>query len=505
MAVKRRKIDASQEKAILIGMITSTQFLRDVEEYYKPEYMEMEIAPQIASWCFRHFKRYGAAPCKAIQDIFGAWVRGKPDPEVKEYVEEFLEHISEEYEKAEEQNIPFLVDKTIRYFKFRSMKLLVQGIQDSLVHADDVEGAEELLNQYKKVEVVLSDDVDPFVDETAVHDAFNDTQDILFKVPGRLGELITPQLTRDSFIALLGPEKRGKTWWLMYLSLMAYRARKNVAFFSVGDMSKNQMLRRMGIFYAHKSDRPRYCKNVYAPILDCLKNQKNECTEQCDIGIKDSDGKIISFDDKDYTPCSECRDEKDFVGMTWKYRIPDVMPLTEREAFTALQKHKTTMKGKTFKLSTHSNRSLNVKGIIQKLDTWERTEGFIPDVIVIDYSDILKPEPESKGKATRDEQNETWMALRKLSQDTHCCVITATQAAATSYDKESIGRKDFSEDKRKFAHATAFFALNQTAEEKRMGMMRIAPLMLREDAFDEKENVKVAQSLETGRPCLFSF
>jgi hypothetical protein len=135
---------------------------------------------------------------------------------------------------------------------------------------------------------------------------------------------------------------------------------------------------------------------------------------------------------------------------------------------------------------------------------WERTDGFIPDVIIIDYIDILAAEPNSPSEE-RHRKNETNMALRKLSQDYDCCVISATQADAASYYQKSITKSNFSEDKRIFGHVTAMFALNQTIEEKRKGLMRIAPLVIREDDYDESFNVTVGQCLAIGAPYLFSY
>ena len=67
----------------------------------------------------------------------------------------------------------------------------------------------------------------------------------------------------------------------------------------------------------------------------------------------------------------------------------------------------------------------------QCLDDWEAREGFVPDVIVIDYADLL----EADGKSTefRHKQDSIWKGLRAMSQKRHALVLTATQADAASY------------------------------------------------------------------------
>ena len=153
------------------------------------------------------------------------------------------------------------------------------------------------------------------------------------------------------------------------------------------------------------------------------------------------------------------------------------------------------------RLSCHPNSSLTVGGIRAILQNWERT-GWVPDVIVIDYADILAP---PHGIAdTRDQINSTWKQLRALSQSTHSLVVTATQADAASYNTNTIGRANFSEDKRKLAHVTGLVGLNANSDEKECGILRLNWIVLRESAFTETQCVHVAGCLEIGNPAVKS-
>jgi hypothetical protein len=49
------------------------------------------------------------------------------------------------------------------------------------------------------------------------------------------------------------------------------------------------------------------------------------------------------------------------------------------------------------------------------------------------------------------------------------------------------------------------YALNQTAEEKRIGILRIGELVIRDDEFDWKRQVKILQCLQRGRPLIGSY
>jgi hypothetical protein len=70
---------------------------------------------------------------------------------------------------------------------------------------------------------------------------------------------------------------------------------------------------------------------------------------------------------------------------------------------------------------------------------------------------------------------------------------------------DSLKESNFSEDKRKFSHATAFLTLNQTPEEKRLGVIRIGELFVREKKYDINKQVTVLQCLDLGKPYITSF
>jgi len=150
------------------------------------------------------------------------------------------------------------------------------------------------------------------------------------------------------------------------------------------------------------------------------------------------------------------------------------------------------------------NGTLTVGKIRSLLSLWEKRDGFVADLIVIDYADLLTSE---RGGEFRHQQNEIWKALRGLSQEFHCLVVTATQADAASYEQKRLKLKNFSEDKRKYAHVTAMYGLNQDPNdrEKQIGLMRINEFVLREGDFANVIEVYVLQKLKKNRPLLGSY
>lgn len=142
------------------------------------------------------------------------------------------------------------------------------------------------------------------------------------------------------------------------------------------------------------------------------------------------------------------------------------------------------------RLSVHSNSSMTVQGLRVELAEWYRKDNWVPDVVIIDYADILAP---PMGVAdTRDQINATWKQLRRMSQELCCLVVTATQADTASYDVQTVSMKNFSEDKRKNAHVTGTVGINQTAAEADIDVTRLNWVNVRDGDMKANQCVHVA-------------
>lgn len=503
--IQIEEIDNSIESLILTGMIVSKDFLQEMSVLYQSHLIEIPFVRTVAGWCLDYWQQYQKAPGIHIQDIYNSHARKGMDEDQAEMIEDYLSSISREYEKerAEKFNVNYLLSQTEARFKERSLLHLSEDIKTALSQGK-TEDAELLQANYKRVERPLSNGVNPFTDQAAIADVFeNEEKNILFTMPGALGKFLGP-VEREALISLMGSEKKGKTWWLMEFGLRAMKARCNVVFFSCGDMSQRQVIRRIYCNLAGASSKKE--GQIFMPVLDCRLNQENSCNRperSCRVGILEGDEKIEYSEAFDYEICTACRKSNDsnWEGAHWK-RPENVSRLTWEKAIEVGKKTASRLGKSNFKIATYPNNTINVRGIQNQLDLWERTEGFVADVIIVDYADILAPE--DKRKEFRHQQNETWQALRALSQQRSCAVIVATQADADSYDRVSIGAKNFSEDKRKYGHATMFITLNQTAEEKEEGVMRLGKMFVREDDFTKRQ-CTVLQCLDIGKPYLASY
>ena len=211
-----------------------------------------------------------------------------------------------------------------------------------------------------------------------------------------------------------------------------------------------------------------------------------------------NDGVKPSFEDADhmYRVCTACRYENNglFIPAIWYEqkigkKLTVEIATKQAEAFNELY-------GFNFKLKTYPRFSANISDIKHDLDILESTEDFVPDVVVIDYADILKPE--SNNNSGFQKEDETWIALAQLAGERNALVITPTQITKEGQDTKLIQVQHTARWSGKIGHVDAIFGINQTQEEKDEGMQRLNKIMHRHEEFNSSEQCMVLQNFNIG-------
>lgn len=509
------------ERRLLVGMIISTDFLAKVKQTFKPDYIEASSAKLLCSWVLDYFDKYNKAPGQDIEAIFYKKARKLPKETVQD-LEQVMEALSEEYEETE-INFDSLSDDVSDYFTERNLLIYTETLK-GLIDQGDLGKAREYQEEYRPI--LLTDDstVDFSDKETSevVRKALEDVREPLFTLPKQFGQFINHQLIPGGFIAFLAPEKRGKSFLLMGLAIEALKQGIPVAFFQAGDMSTPQQIRRFVIRLAKRSDKEIYTGEHFQAVRDCIHNQRDTCDKkvrECSFGpfasksieqIRNEIRKkelIEAYNEyPDYRPCWNCEKyQTDTYGAVWLEKVPATNPLTPDEAVKYWEDFFVKNKDHNLKLSTHPSGTLTVSKAVNILNKWDKEEGFRPKFVLFDYVDIMGND---KAMEFRHQENEKWKGLRRISQmEWEPLVGTVTQSDADSYSRYLMSLKNFSEDKRKFAHVTAFYGLNQDPEgrDKELGVMRVNELLIREGEPSEYKQVYLLQNLRKGLPFRQSF
>lgn len=457
------KLDGSIEKQIVTGMIIDDVVLGSISSKWDKEegLFSVKWANVVAGWCIRYYDKYGKAPDHNIQNIFETWAAKNKNPETIELIESFLVGLSKKSKKIKKNfNAQLILDTAKEYFnKVQAERFLKQA--ENVLETEGTTKFFNTLQEIKQIEIGVGSTHSVFSDESVARKTFaENVREPLIKWPGEAGLFYGNIFERDSFVSFMGPEKSGKTFHLLDVAFRAVMQGRNVAFFEVGDLSVNQINMR---FYTRVAKHPVKPGKVSIPT-----------------GLEIIQGMLkVPTQEKDYK-----------VGLSFE------------KAWEASKHLLGGKKKDPLRVSVHPNNSISVTGVKSILNDWKQKDKWVPDIIVIDYADILAPI--NGGEESRHQINSTWKGLRALSQEYHACVVTATQTNAASYDTESLTRGNFSEDKRKNAHITAMIGINQSAHEKPLGLQRMNIIQLREDYFSPDEELLIAGCFALANPMIRS-
>lgn len=472
MAITRKRFSSEQCSTVLIGMILSDEVLNKAAAMYREGLFRVSFADTVAGWCMDFQRQYRRCPGRDIERLYYQRAESLPEEEA-DLIAKLLSKLSQEYERADKLNISYIMDVMVRLFKANHVRCTVDQVSE-MMDQDAVEDAEKALVSFNEVVAPTTGAINPYTDEAAIRRAF-DQKEPVFRFPAdkernAFGLMINPYLVRGGFISLMGREKIGKTWMLDLFGHQSAKCRCNTAFFQVGDLSEEDMVLRKHTTLAKKCSSPELLGEEYFHPEDITEVEDDE--EEGNLG--------------------------NGLEVTGKTETIEEL-LTPEEAARNGAAFAKRLRGKDYKLYTFPNDTVNVQFIQTQLDIAEIVEGWIPDVIVIDYADVLCPEPKSP-QEYRHQQNKTWKALRALAQSRHCLVITATQANASSYETVvALSMKSISEDKRKLSHVTGMLGLNQTDTEKELGVLRANWVVLRSGRFKSSGFCYILQCLEIGQ------
>ncbi len=120
-----------------------------------------------------------------------------------------------------------------------------------------------------------------------------------------------------------------------------------------------------------------------------------------------------------------------------------------------------------------SDEVWTTRHIAKKLDYLRATEGFVPDVVMIDYAKFLKPANVAKQDAEYVKLAKTMDDVKRLAMDLDCLVITAQQANREGEDAATIGLKHAAGSYDALQPVDYVVSVNQTTAEELKNTMRL--------------------------------
>lgn len=117
------------------------------------------------------------------------------------------------------------------------------------------------------------------------------------------------------------------------------------------------------------------------------------------------------------------------------------------------------------------------KTILGEIDRLKRAEGFVPDLIIVDYLNILASVKQEKEE--RQEQNRIVWELKAVGEAYKCPVITASQATRDASTSERVKMDQQGKSVGISQAVDLTIAIDQTPEERAGGMIVLSPMFSR--------------------------
>lgn len=428
--------DGGEERVAIAAICLNDEVLAKSASLLSGSPFSSKHGNLIASWCLKFYEQYSRAPGVAgLTAIHSEWAGHTGSRADGEAVAKLLQSLPNALEISVEYSVD-LISKCVLKAK---MKAYVDNIQGALSQGK-LETAAQLFESFERPAVRENGADGVFLLEQLadVEDVLSETNSgSLIRFPERLkamSEFFGPTLCRDGFVAFVAPEKGGKSTHLAALCYLGVVQGLRVAYFNLGDLSERQYRKR---FYTPFVRRPAVPSMYRIP-------------------------KSLKYEDKE--PKVEFMQRYEDSG----YTAEDV-----RGALKKNQGDDT----KRFRLITSPAGRMTIYDIRHHIVKWAK-DGWVPDIIAIDYADILGAIPGVKEK--KDFIDISWREMRAISTEFHTLVLTATQSNKDGYSAWTLGMENFSGGKEKNAHVTGMVGLNMTQTERRMQTCRMNWVALRE-------------------------
>lgn len=441
--------DNEPERSILISLIVSPEVLAKVTPKAAKSLFRSDWSDLIASWCTAYYLKYKKAPGAAIEKLFAKWCETSQNEDTKKTINRLLSSLSAQYESlASDIDPAFAIDQATDYFNRVLVEKHIEDLKTDMERGH-FEAATLRSESFKRLQLATPAYIDLIRDKEAQRLAMERKQSVLIKYKGGLSEFFGDELSEESLVVLVASMKQGKSYYMLDMAWKAMLQGKRVAYFQVGDLSQDQIIRRF------------QCRAAYKPLKRRVVNYP------------------LSI-----TPAQHSMAHVDFKSIPFDH---DLSAEAGQKAFEKIAKSQSK---ELFRLSCHATKSVSVLDIETILDSWDR-DNWHAQVVVVDYSENLSPV--NTKMLPLDQVEETWAILSRLRERRRCLVVTAIQAPREGFNAWVLTRRHFSKNKMIFAHATAVIGLNRTDEEIGNSVMRLNWVVRREDIFQETKCCFVAE------------
>lgn len=404
----------------------------------------------IAEAAIDYIDRYGEAPREHIADLLEDFIEKNDDASQR-----LIETLKFLFENRDRVNSRYVLDQIAELVR-------AQSIHKGIIAAAEVlqEGADDALDRAERIileavqrRVSVFDPGVRLDDVGSVLAAIDIEEEDAF--PTGVRELDKRALgpKRAELHLFIGAAKSGKTWWMVNLAKRAMLRGLRVVHVSL-EVSEEIMLRR-------------YVQSMFA-----IPKRKEKL-----VNIRfviDEMGRIEDMEKRERDPqiALESYGALEAIGRKmnrWKRRFSNLI------------------------VKRFPTGQLTISGLKAYLDLLEQRMSFIPDLLLLDYADLMYLDTTNY----RHELGRLYKDLRGLAVERNIALATASQSNREGAKGKRVDVVNVAEDYSKIATADTIITISRTDQEAALGLARLLVAAARND--EDRIQICLSQSYETGQ------
>jgi hypothetical protein len=441
-----QSLSGSLEELVLTSLVWDTETASKIIMYgVTPDLFTTRHFTLIAKATIDHILRYSESPKNHLPDILEQELN---KGESSAIIWKQIERMGEMYPDIQVGYVSGEIDTFIKKHKMRR----AIAAASELIQKDDIIKAQEALysfdydtkpDQGSSIWLNEPDQALSFLDHDREEDQFSLGIEAL-DVRG-----IRPR--RKELFIIMAPKKRGKSTALVQVGCEnAFVNRKKVLHITL-EMSAEETSKR------------------YVQCL-CGMTQKEVDELRVPIFKRDTNGNYVGTEVEQIKP----------------------MTLNRQNRKVAAEKLQTISRGqKRLLIKEFPTSTLTTAHLIMFLDQLKRTENFEPDLLIVDYANLMH----INYNQLRVETGRIFRELRGISMSRNMAVVTATQGNRSSEDAKVVGSTHVSEDWSVMGTADIIITICRTPEEKTRNLARLYVAAAR--GAPDQYMVQISQSYET--------
>lgn len=419
-----------------------------------PDLFESEIFRLIASKAINYYETFKEPIKDHLPDEFTDILEGLDTRKAKLYSDIF----NNLYYAKESINREYTLSQLEKFIRQQSLKKGIT-LAAQLIKEDKIEDAEVVLDEHIKKRLPVFDVGTDFNADRSKVFKFLTTSNNYYRMGIKHLDLLGICPAPKELFTLVARPGFGKSWFLIHVGKFALMQRKKVVHITL-ELSEERVSSR-------------YLQNLFS----ITKRSIQETRSPIFVYDRDNPNKLIDIDFEHLTKLRSLQDVgiEDFLNA--KLDSFRRMPLIVKEFPTG---------------------SLTITGLKAYLNALERFHNFIPDILIVDYADLMYLNTSN----LRIDTGRVYKELRGIAVERNIAVVTVSQTNRSGESVKTITREHLAEDYSKVQISDNLVTYNRTFQEYKMGLARLYVDKGRNDR--SGDTILVAQNYDIGQFCLKS-